>query len=36
VEKTIDEMKDQIESLTLELDKVKQWREIEVKYQKNV
>lgn len=34
VEKTIDEMKGQIESLTNELEKVKQWREISVKYQK--
>jgi len=34
VEKTIDEMKVQIESLTNELEKVKQWREISVKYQR--
>jgi len=34
VEKTIDEMKDQIESLTNELEKVKQWREISIKYQR--
>ncbi len=34
VEKTIDEMKDQIESLTNELEKVKQWRQIAIKYQK--
>ena len=30
----MDEMKNQIESLTLELEKVKQWRGIAMKYQK--
>ena len=34
VEKTIDELKDQVEFLSTELEKVKQWREISVKYQK--
>ena len=34
VEKTMEEMQSQIESLTLELEKVKQWKEITVKYQK--
>ena len=30
----LEEMKDQIQFLTNELEKVKQWREISVKYQK--
>ena len=34
VEQSMDEMQTQIESLTLELEKVKQWREISVKYPK--
>jgi len=34
VEKTIDELKDQVEFLSTELEKVKQWREISVKYQR--
>jgi len=34
VEKTIDELKDQVDYLTNELEKVKQWKEITVKYQK--
>ena len=34
VEKTMEEMQSQIETLTLELEKVKQWKEITVKYPK--
>lgn len=34
VEKTMEELQDQVQSLTLELEKVKQWREIAIKYQK--
>jgi len=34
VEKTMDELQNQVQSLTTELEKVKQWREIAVKYQK--
>jgi len=33
-EKTMEEMQSQLESLTLELEKVKQWKEITAKYQK--
>jgi len=33
VEKTIDELHDQVQSLAMELEKVKQWREISLKYQ---
>jgi hypothetical protein len=32
VEKTMDELQDQVKSLTVELEKVKQWMVIEVKY----
>lgn len=32
IEKTMDELQDNIHSLTLELEKVKQWKEIEIKY----
>jgi len=32
VEKTMDELQDQVQSLTMELEKVKQWREIAFKY----
>jgi hypothetical protein len=34
VEKTMDELQDQVQSLSMELEKVKQWREIAIKYQK--
>jgi len=34
VEKTMEEMQSQIDSLTIELEKVKQWKEITLKYQK--
>jgi len=34
VEKTMDELQEQVQSLSMELEKVKQWREISVKYQK--
>ena len=34
VEKTMEELQDQVQSLSIELEKVKQWREISVKYQK--
>jgi len=34
VEKTMDELQDQVQSLSMELEKVKQWREIAVKYSK--
>ena len=34
VEKTMDELQDQVQSLSMELEKVKQWREIFVKYPK--
>ena len=34
VEKTMDELQDQVQSLFMELEKVKQWREIAIKYQK--
>lgn len=34
IEESMDEMKNQIDSLTLELEKVKQWREIAIKYPK--
>jgi len=34
VEKTMEEMQSQIDSLTIELEKVKQWKEITVKYPK--
>jgi len=34
VEKTMDELQDQVQSLSMELEKVKQWREIAIKYHK--
>ena len=34
VEKTMEELQEQVQSLSIELEKVKQWREISVKYQK--
>jgi len=34
VEKTMDELQDKVQTLTMELEKVKQWREIAIKYQK--
>ncbi|MDH3657138.1 MAG: hypothetical protein OEM77_03280 [Nitrosopumilus sp.] len=34
VEKTMDELQNQVRSLTMELEKVKQWREIAIKYSK--
>ncbi len=34
VEKTMDELQNQVQSLSLELEKVKQWREIIVKHPK--
>ncbi len=34
VEKTMDELQDQVQSLSMELEKVKQWREVEIKYSK--
>ncbi len=34
VEKTMDELQEQVQSLTQELEKVKQWREISIKYPK--
>ena len=30
----MDDLQEQVQSLTIELEKVKQWREISVKYQK--
>ena len=35
VEKTMDELQNQVQSLTLELEKVKQWRDITITYQKS-
>jgi len=32
IEKTMDELQDQVQSLSMELEKVKQWREISIKY----
>ncbi len=34
VEKTMDELQEQVQTLSLELEKVKQWREIAIKYTK--
>jgi len=34
VEKTMDELQDQVQSLTMELEIMGQWREIAIKYQK--
>jgi hypothetical protein len=34
IEKTMEELQDQVQSLSMELEKVKQWREIAIKYQK--
>ncbi|PBO86089.1 MAG: hypothetical protein COA77_00735 [Thaumarchaeota archaeon] len=34
VEKIINELQEQVQSVTIELEKVKQWREIAIKYQK--
>jgi hypothetical protein len=34
VEKTMDELQEQVQSMTLELEKVKQWRAIAIKYPK--
>lgn len=34
VEKTMEDLQGQVQSLSMELEKVKQWREISVKYQK--
>ena len=33
-EKTLEDLQEQVQSLTIELEKVKQWREISVKYPK--
>jgi hypothetical protein len=30
----MDELQDQVQSLSMELEKVKQWRQIAIKYQK--
>ena len=34
VEKTMEELQEQVQSLSIELEKIKQWREIAIKYPK--
>ena len=34
VEKTMEELQEQVQSLSMELEKVKQWREISIAYKK--